>query len=265
MFRLPLNRILFFNKGSSVPSISKHAFLLNVARGEQKLAESKLKKIPSLAMQYGAVTDFSNRTFKRITGFQYALWALDWHMWNMILRYLPLNKAKQQFKELENNSTEHGVHYDFRDLMKPYEIYLNNFDSSSCEELGIIWCQDIGKEQARAPAHVANEYCRPDRSFLPLPSFTEPDLPRTFDIVDDIKFFPHIPYSIGIMGKDFAPFRWHNKTAGIGTMKPCPNARVSAETDLQALRHLYKVRLMQRDELKQKLGLTSNPQRRNGK
>ena len=60
------------------------AFLTHVVKGKQRQAEEMLKKNRHLALASGTVTDHANRTFNYITGFQYAVWALDWHMWSMI-------------------------------------------------------------------------------------------------------------------------------------------------------------------------------------
>ena len=55
-------------------------FLRLVAEGEQDKAEAMLKSNSALALVPGDVTDLSKRSFNGITGFQYAVWALDWHM-----------------------------------------------------------------------------------------------------------------------------------------------------------------------------------------
>ena len=228
-------------------------FLLNVAHGKQAEANFMLKANPTLAWQRGDVTDYSNRTFNNITGFQYATWALDWHMYNMILESLSLDEANKQFIEFKNNN-QHGHHYNFHDLLDPIKLYLSKLDVWTCEQLGTHWCKVIGQAYARVPAHVGNQLCHPHRSFLPIPNYSELILPRSFKIINNIYFYPVMHYSIGTMGVDFSPFRWHDKTVGIGTMKPCPNARVSAQTDLNALIRLHEVSLEKRDELNHKLG-----------
>src|SRR5690349_11294377 len=71
-------------------------FVRLIAEGEQDQAEALLQKDTTLALLPSDVTDLSNRTFKDITGFQYAVWALDWHMWTMIRKYLPNDDARAQ-------------------------------------------------------------------------------------------------------------------------------------------------------------------------
>jgi hypothetical protein len=54
----------------------------------------------------GRVTDLSGREFQSITAFQYALWALDWHMWAMIQKYLPVEQQQVQFEKLETKGPQ---------------------------------------------------------------------------------------------------------------------------------------------------------------
>ena len=75
-------------------------FLTHVTKGEQRQAEKMLKKNRYLGLAAGTVTDHANRKFNDITGFQYAVWALDWHMWTMIQKYLPEKAAQSQAQGL---------------------------------------------------------------------------------------------------------------------------------------------------------------------
>ena len=60
--------------------------------------------------------------------------------------------------------------------------------------------------QRDVPVHVANEYCRPDRSFDPCPAFDEQTLPRVLDVVsmspNRRAWFPSP--AAGGLGVDFA-------------------------------------------------------------
>lgn len=60
-----------------------------------------LKSDPALDLVPTDVTDLSKCTFKGITGFQYAVWALDRHIWIMIRKYLPIDEAKKQAEGFE--------------------------------------------------------------------------------------------------------------------------------------------------------------------
>ena len=230
--------------------------LLHVARGEQDEAEAMLKTNRDLAQGKGTVTDYSNRTFKNITAFQYALWALDWHMWTMITRYLPQEAAAEQLAELESHGTAHGKHYDFKELLTALKAYIDQYDDqydalsakSNGDQLRKLWSKDVGGAQTRVPAHVANEYCRPDRSFGPTPAFKEASLPRSFN-TDQGNWFPLAKLSYGSLGVDFALDRglravrvWFDGTS-----------LVSARVDFSAAAELCKTRTGQYDELKASL------------
>jgi hypothetical protein len=69
-----------------------HELLRLVVEGEQDQAEAMIKKDKNLLLAAGRIIDLSGREFERITAFQYALWALDWHMWTMIQKYLPTER-----------------------------------------------------------------------------------------------------------------------------------------------------------------------------
>ncbi|MDF3055664.1 MAG: hypothetical protein K0Q74_1571 [Gammaproteobacteria bacterium] len=168
----------------------KELFLLFVVAGKQEQAEKMLKKNPRLAEAKGTVTDLSDRTFENITGFQYALWALDWHMWKMVLKYLPEEKAALQMEELECHGTRHGTYFSFEPLLCALDEYIRNYDKWRNkwlpwgDERKKHWYEQVGEAQLQLPAHVINEYCRTDRSFCPTPSFEDTKdtmeyLPRT--------------------------------------------------------------------------------------
>ncbi len=48
-----------------------------------------LKKDSYLTLEAGNLTDCAKREFKQIKAFQYSLWALDFYMWKILLKYLP--------------------------------------------------------------------------------------------------------------------------------------------------------------------------------
>jgi TPR repeat protein len=150
-----------------------------VAEGEQDQAEALIKKDPQLLLAAGKVTDLSGRSFENITAFQYALWAMDYHMWTMIQTYLPTEAQAKQHALLESKGTAHGKHFDLQPLLEALKTYGDNhrkWSSSRCQEQ---WCKKVGGAQKLLPAHVVNEYCRPDRSFDPCPAEWTSPLPRT--------------------------------------------------------------------------------------
>ena len=166
--------------GIATESKEVNQLLQHVANGEQDEAETWIKKYPGFLLCKGNVTDLSKREFKDITAFQYAVWALDWHMWKMLLKYMPAASAAEQLAELEARGTAHGKHASWQGLIDAYgryETYRNEKNYSACEA---VWVRGIRGSQLLLPAHVVNEYCHETRAFYPLPDFSEIDvLPRS--------------------------------------------------------------------------------------
>jgi hypothetical protein len=182
---LAKNPSLFFAPSSLKPEDKLDAKALGellkcVAEGEQDQAEALIKKDSKLLLAAGKVTDLSGRTFDNITAFQYALWAMDYHMWTMIQKYLPTEAQAKQHALLESKGTVHGKHFDLQPLLDALKTYVDNaakwnYDQRAVEQ----WCKKMGGAQKLLPAHVVNEYCRSDRSFAPCPSEWTSPLPRT--------------------------------------------------------------------------------------
>ncbi len=221
-------------------------FLRLVAEGEQDKAEALLSANPALALASGSVTDLSERRFANITAFQYALWAMDWHMWTMLLKYLPKPEAAAQARALEADGTEHGAHFNLNELPQVLNTYIENYNSWDDSMRAHQWCKVVGGAQRRLPAHVVNEYCRPDRSFHPTPTFTDTRLPRTRAIdeyVWDNEWFSADVWVIGvsaaILGAWDTPV---GRPEGVGAWETC-------KVDLAALQSLSTVRTQQLESL----------------
>ena len=231
--------------------------LQHVAYGEQDKAEALIKTNPSLLLGKGTVRDYSSRTFTNITAFQLALWALDWHMWKMLTKYLPQPAARDQLRELEAQGTPYGKHYDFNPLLSAYKTYIDNYDPWTVEQLTKHWNTVIGKLQTQVPAHVAQEYCRPDRSFEPTPSFKEIVFPRSFKIGDDPieVWFPlsTVPW-LGSLGVSFGVLRDGERARGRWNASgTAPGTFRCSRHDLSAVAELCKIRTKQYEELKASL------------
>jgi len=196
-----------------MPMISQHEIdqlLLHVARGEQDQAEAMARANPNLLLGKGNVTDYSERMFTNITAFQYALWAWDWHMWTMLMRYLPQPFARDQLSELETQGTAYGQHYDFNDLLIPYKTYIEFHSGYGWDHRNKHWNTVIGKAQTRVPAHVAQEYCRGDRTFYPTPSFKEDKFPRTLALyANEDVWYPLGKMSYGVLGQDLGILKYN--------------------------------------------------------
>ncbi|MCD6040152.1 MAG: hypothetical protein K0S27_1552 [Gammaproteobacteria bacterium] len=157
-------------------------FLKLVAEGKKEEAEAMLKADPALIFQSGEVTDLSHRKFHHITGFQYALWALDWKMCKMLLNYLPPHEAGLQARALQENGTAHGEHFDFGPIIRAYQKYEKVYADWPGGREGIgktlqpCWCTEVGGAQFLLPAHVIQQFYLDGRRF-PLADFKQPRLP----------------------------------------------------------------------------------------
>ncbi|HQZ88286.1 MAG TPA: protein kinase [Gammaproteobacteria bacterium] len=166
----------FIKSASLINASDLTAFLRLVAEGEQDKVEAILKNNPTLALLPGDVTDLSGRMFTGITAFQYAVWALDWHMWTMIRKYLPIEDARLQAQGFETGHwvKSHGVHAQklLDDLIKAYKTAIDFHKVSKVNEYSKAW-KRLGGFQFLLPAHVINEYCHPTRPFFPIPNFED--------------------------------------------------------------------------------------------
>ncbi len=162
--------------------LSHQPFLALVTEGEQEMAEALLKQTPALAHTPSDVTDLSGRSFKTITGFQYAVWALDWHMWRMIRKYLPDEAAKEQIARMKNGAwvQQYGASAEplLQNLIDTLQACIDLLVQKKYDEGSVLWNKKVGSAQRLLPVHVVNEYCRADRPFEPCPDFTTVSLPR---------------------------------------------------------------------------------------
>ena len=199
--------------------------LMLVAQGEQTQAQARIVLQPNLLSQRGDLIDYSGRTFKNITAYEYAYWAKDWHMCRMLEAHMDeetkaLTLASCEKMERDGLTyTQNGVefrgskHFDFRPLIDAYANYIQIYDrwnarNATSAELDAAWFA-IGVMQRDVPAYVAQEYCRPDRSFHPRPVFNEPNLPRTLTFYNyrtsrDEQWFPLVISGTSGLGVDFA-------------------------------------------------------------
>ena len=166
-------------------------FLHHVGYGEQAEAEAMLQKDKNLALAHGDLTDcsvepktYQPRTWKNITGFQYAVLALDYHMWTMIQKYISTEDASQQIAEIKTKATlkdKEGwiikpgdldwPQIGWTQLIEALDVYIKNYSPWSAEQCKTHWCQQVGGAQLILPAHVINEYSHPTRSFHPCPKW----------------------------------------------------------------------------------------------
>lgn len=146
------------------------------------------------------ITDAAGRTFKDMSAYGYAFWSGDTRMRRMMEQYMDEDskakaKAYEECKQMEDKGVSftfqgemktHSKHFDFQPLLNAYQAFLaeansldvaGNWNNEAWARAEELWL-NIGKEQAKVPTHVAQEYCS-DCPFHPLPTFKEPDLKRT--------------------------------------------------------------------------------------
>jgi SidC N-terminal domain len=261
------------------PKFLVRQFLHDVSRGKQNEAKALLTATPAhtqtLLRTPGVFTDYSGRIFN-CTAYEYAYWAKDTHMCRMLERQMD-EKTKRQIlaciDEIEHideatgraggliyqqwGKTYCSAHFDFTPLREAIRQYIENYSdwyySNNRFAINAAW-KDIGKEQRNVPAHVAQEYCRPDRSFSPTPQFNEEKLPRDLSFyISSLNFgdpwFP-LPAPNSGLGYDFVLVRGGLRGATAENTNP---ACRELQNDWEALFHLDKVRTSDLKELRENL------------
>ena len=244
-------------------------FLKHVGFGEQDQANAMLQANPILTTLKGDLTDcsvypetYGHRVFPNITALQYAVWALDFHMWRMIKQHMEKNNQQAhlhaQLEELndiailhtQGNPVQQGwvikpgksIEWpviSWTILIKALEEYVIN------KEIVITnryhWCQQVGGAQLILPAHVINEYSYPRRSFHPCPEWGDSEKPLPRKGVD---FWLNL--GTQKLSKDYAWRRGDNLVLKRDHMgEYYIGYYVSAKTDLDAVSKLLTTRAAQ--------------------
>ena len=172
------------------PVIDVCKLLHHVTRGEHDVVNAMLKQDISLILKRGIVTDCSGREFESISGFEYALWALDKHMWAKMIACVPQNEEGKRIFELlidqYNKVNTDGVtyrlngktitekHFDFENtIIKELQTQVDSINALGVNS-GVIdkqWREGVGGAQKLLPMHIVDEYCS-NEPFYPVPEFT---------------------------------------------------------------------------------------------
>lgn len=186
------------------PQFDSKNFLEKIAHGQQDEADALLNSLLEndfteaqrlLTVCNTSFKDYSGRTFN-CTAYEYAYWAKDTHMCRMLERYMDDNTKKflrervSRIEELVGDKlhkaprgltykdgkgiTRCSDHYDMTPLIKAIETYINStglYTSGGTTYIPVdyytnlekLWLK-VGLLQNEVPAHIANEYCHPDRT-----------------------------------------------------------------------------------------------------
>ncbi len=238
-------------------------FLMHVVHGEYDAVVALLKKNSHLLLHKGRVTDYSGRTFFYISGFQYALWALDKHMWIRMLDCLPLNEtgAKikdelyKQYLELKEKGVSYELngerrrenHFDFENtIITALQTQVDFFDGTydqinNWDEIDQQWREGVGSAQKQLPMHVVYWYCG-DVPFHPVPDFIEqPSLKKQFYnwISNKYENWFHLDSKLGV---DFAIYKGYFTLATTPQLGTYSAPIVHSLEDLLAMQTLGDVR-----------------------
>lgn len=176
-----------------------YIFFNAVAVGSQDEAKNLLqttKSTQDLLKMVNELTDYSGRTF-RASAYEYAYWAKDTHMRRMLESFMDEKTRLYLLKRIEGieqqgltywqygKKVEGSKQFDFTMLINALKYYNDNiqkwYDENNWDDMQEAWMA-VGMAQREVPAHVAQEYCREDRSFAFIDDdiFHEPVFPRTF-------------------------------------------------------------------------------------
>ncbi len=239
-----------------------------VVGGEQDKAETLIQKDKNLLLHMGRVTDLSGREFKQITAFQYAFWAMDWHMWKMIQKHLSKEIQAEQLSIWESQKDQdlpQGKHFSLQPLIDALQTYVDKVPEqwNYGGYAGTHWCKAVGGAQKMLPVHFVNEYVRSDRSFYPCPIEWASQLPRTQelkvrDTQSKTKYIKGTwftaPSFLDGLGINYACIRYNfsfaiHREGRPGSIVP----PWEAKADLIALQSLWKTRTQQMELLKSNL------------
>ncbi|MGQ3887526.1 F-box protein [Legionella sp. CNM-1927-20] len=257
------------------PMIDVRKLLHYVTRGEHEAVAAILKKDMSLIFKRGKVTDCSGRTFDNISSLEYALWALDKHMWAVMISCIPQNEeGKKVFASLIaqynkictegvtyklNGETVTEKHFDFENtIIKELQTQVDSINAPGAKNWDAIdkqWREGVGGAQKLLPMHVVYEYCS-NEPFHPVPKFTsQPKSSKQFNnwtTKKDENWFD----VESKLGSGFAIYKGAREDGPAGTAKGYGAAiyhRVMRETDLAALMALYVARTKDFINLKSQL------------
>jgi hypothetical protein len=174
------------------PLLDERKFFHHVVRCEHDAVKAMLGQNIDLLVKKSIVTDCSGGTFEPISPFEYALWALDKHMWDAMLQCIPQNdkgnevlaQLRSQYKALRitenilkekkpqirgltyrlNGTIITEPHFDFQNtIIKELKTQIDSmntpWDHRDWDAIDKQWREGVGGAQRLFPVHVINEFC----------------------------------------------------------------------------------------------------------
>lgn len=157
-------------------------FLIYVEQGNTLEVEAMLTKEFHLIAKKGRVTDYSGRIFEDISGFEYALWALDKLMWTTMLGCLPKNEASKavrtqllsQYEQVKTVGVTYSLngekftenHFDFENTIKVLQDQVDSLNTQGNQDRDAVkeqWREGAGAQKF-LPMYIVYECCS---SFVP--------------------------------------------------------------------------------------------------
>lgn len=148
---------------------------------DKRLARLNSESKQSLLLMQGNIIDYSKRSFENITAYEYAYWAKDTHACRMLAAHMNFDTRAtmlERILKIEHEGltyTQHGQtitgskHFELIHLINALTSFANLTESFLTDEgrqAAEHACKQIAIAQRDVPAHVVQEYCRPDLDFL---------------------------------------------------------------------------------------------------
>ena len=249
------------------PAFQMRQLLSDVVKGRQDealalLTASSPEHQQDLLKRPGVFPDYSGRTFN-CTAYEGAYWAKDTHMCRMLEAHMDEQTKALMLERCEaieatgltyeqgGNVIEHSTHFDMTPLQTALRYYIDGYaawnDDNDDDAIKAAWMA-VGMAQRDVPVHVANEYCRSDRSFDPMPAFNEETLPRNLKFYNwttglEPSWFPLVVSTSAELGVHYG---LHRGKRGPGVVGPALGSSEGdlwpARFDLAALIRLDEVR-----------------------
>jgi hypothetical protein len=190
-----------------------------------------------------------NRKWQAVSPLEFAAWAGDTEIVQMLLRAVPKTAQRSALKQLEDlleKGTEHGKHLAAYDsLIAVYEVFIEyNIARINIEHRNRYWRQGIGRKQLLLPIVGLQQICDKE-PFAPLPSFYRP--PERSCILSNGSSL--MPLFRSGLGSSFALFKGRREEGMREGAVPIAGVSIECNDDIAALRHLCKVRTQELEEI----------------